>query len=94
MSAQAATPSVMLAKSLKTTMARSYKSKGSDDVFTKVTCVVKPGATVGHCKAYFTSASLHQQGWFDVTAGIKGGAGAWQATKVTCLTKSGAPTAC
>jgi hypothetical protein len=98
-SGQAATPSdsAKLAKALKTTMASFYTSKGSDDVFPKVTCVLAPMATTGHCKAYFTSASLREKGWFDVTASVNrtGGVGRWQATKATCKnSKTGAPVGC
>ena len=40
-------------------------------------------ATTGHCKAYFTSASLRETGWFAVTASINRSTGGvrWQATK-------------
>jgi hypothetical protein len=97
-SAQAATPdNVKLAQVLKTTLQHTYKSHGSDDVFTKVTCVLPNMATTGHCKAYFTSASLTETGWFAVTASINRSTGGvrWQLTKATCKdSKTGAPVAC
>jgi hypothetical protein len=97
-SAQAATPdNVKLATALKTSLQRTYKSKGSDDVFTKVTCVLPNMATTGHCKAYFTSASLRETGWFAVTATINRSTGGvrWTLTKVTCKdSKTGAPVSC
>ena len=97
-SAQAATPdNVKLASALKTALQHTYKSKGSDDVFTKVTCVLPSMASTGHCKAYFTSASLKETGWFAVTTSINLSTGGvrWQLTKVTCKdSKSGAPVAC
>jgi hypothetical protein len=97
-SAQAATPdSVKLASVLKTTLQHTYKSHGSDDVFTKVTCVLPSMASTGHCKAYFTSASLKETGWFAVTTSINLSTGGvrWQLTKVTCKdSKTGAPVGC
>jgi hypothetical protein len=97
-SAQAATPdNVKLANALKTTMQRTYKSKGSDDVFTKITCVLPSMATTGHCKAYFRSASLGETGWFAVTTTINRTTGGvrWQLTKATCKdSKTGAPVGC
>src|SRR5262249_4646959 len=81
-SAQGATgQGAAIAKFLKPKIQAYYKAKGSDDVFTKVTCVVAANGTVAHCKAYFTSASMHERGWFDVTET----ATSWRATKVTCL---------
>jgi hypothetical protein len=97
-SAQAATgDGAKLAKALKTALQRTYKANGSDDVFTKVTCVLPNMATTGHCKAYFTSASLRETGWFPVTASINRSTGGvrWQLAKPTCKdSKTGAPVAC
>src|SRR5205807_953445 len=87
-SAQGATgQGAALAKTLKPTIQRFYKAKGSDDVFTKVTCVLPMNATVAHCKAYFTSAKFREHGWFDITANVNRTTGnvTWRATKVTCL---------
>jgi hypothetical protein len=97
-SAQAATPdNVKLASALKTALQHTYKSKGSDDVFAKVTCVLPSKASIGHCKAYFTSASLKETGWFAVTTSINLNTGGvrWQLTKVTCKdSKTAAPVNC
>ena len=96
-SAQAVTgDGAKLAKVLKTTLQHTYKSHGSDDVFTKVTCVLPSMATTGHCKAYFTSASLRETGWFAVTASINRSTGGvrWQAAHPICKdSKTGAPIA-
>ena len=86
-SAQAATgDGAKLAKALKTTLQHTYTSNGSDDVFTKVTCVLPNMATTAHCKASFTSASAREMGWFAVTARINRSTGGvtWQAAKPIC----------
>jgi hypothetical protein len=77
---------VALARSLKPAIQRFYTAHGSDDRFTKVTCALKAGATVGHCDAYFTSASPNESGWFAITATVNRTTGAvqWQATKAVC----------
>jgi hypothetical protein len=97
-SAQGATgDGVKLARALKVALQHTYKSNGSDDVFTKVTCVLPNAATTGHCKAYFTSASLRETGWFPVKASINRTTGGvrWQLAKPTCKdSKTGAPVAC
>ncbi len=97
-SAQGATgDGVKLAAALKVALQHTYKSHGSDDVFTKVTCVLPNMATTGHCKAHFTSASLTETGWFPVTASINRSTGGvrWQLGKPTCKdSKTGAPVAC
>jgi hypothetical protein len=54
-------------------------------------------ASTGHCKAYFTSASLKETGWFAVTTSINLSTGGvrWQLTKVTCKdSKTGASVSC
>ncbi len=94
-SAQAATgDGAKLAKALKGTMASFFKKNAPDHAFTKVTCVLAPMATTGHCKAYFTIVKKQAAGWFDVTASINRSTGIvhWQETKVTCKdSKTGAP---
>jgi hypothetical protein len=93
--AQAATgQGVALAKALKPGMQSFFKAKGSDYRFTKVTCTLAMTATTGHCKAYFTSASLRLTGWSDVVATINRSTGGvrWHETKRTCKdSKTGAP---
>ena len=97
-SAQAATgDGAKLAKMLRPTIAKFYKSKGSTDVFTKATCVLPTMASVGHCKVYFTNTSQRLTGWFAVTASIDRNTGGvrWQATKVTCKdSRTAAAVAC
>jgi hypothetical protein len=97
-SAQAATgDGAKLAKALKPNIASFYKSKGSSDVFTKVTCVLPSTASTGHCKAYFTNKSQRLTGWFAVTATIDRSTGGvrWRATRVTCRdSKTGASLKC
>ena len=94
--AQAATPTnVRVAATLKTTMQRFYKAHGSDDVFTKVTCKLATGASVAHCKAYFTSQKYGVRGIFTVVASATTKSKQWQATAVTCTSlKTGKPVAC
>ena len=86
-----------LARTLKPKIQALYKKNGSDDVFTKVTCTLAPTATVGNCKAYFTSASLREKGWLDITATVNRttGVATWRATKATCISPTtGKPAAC
>ena len=97
-SAQAATgDGAKLAQALKPKLQHTYKANGSDDVFTKVTCVLPSMATTGHCKAYFTSAKFRETGWFAVTATINRSTGdvRWRLAKPICKdSKTGAPVAC
>jgi hypothetical protein len=98
-SAQAATPSdsVKLARAVKANMIPFYKKTSPELAFTKVTCVLAPMATTGHCKAHFTIVKERVTGYFDVTATINRSTGGvhLQATKTTCKdTKTGAPVGC
>jgi hypothetical protein len=97
-SAQAATgDGAKLAVALKGNLVSFYKKKAPDYRFTKVTCVLPSGATIGHCKAYFTNAARRETGWYAVTVHVDRSTGGvtWQETKGTCKdTKTGATVKC
>jgi hypothetical protein len=97
-SAQAGTgDGAKLAAVLKPNIVALYKKKAPAYNFTKVTCVLPSGATVGHCKAYFTIVSERVVGWTAVTASIDRSTGGvrWRETKRTCKdSRTGTPVGC
>ena len=97
-SAQGATgDGAKLAAALKTNIVSFYKKKAPDYHFTRVTCALPNGATIGRCKAYFANAARRESGWYAITARIDRSTGGvtWQETKGTCKdSKTGAPVGC
>ena len=79
--ATAATPTERnVAKTLKAAMQKFYKAKGSEDVFTTVSCKVGRTATAATCRASFTNPAAGTRGVFVV----KVTSSSWRATSVSC----------
>jgi hypothetical protein len=85
--AAAATPSQILAATLKPVMQQQFKSKVKGLVFTKVTCNVpaKSKLVAGRCRAAFSVQRVKLLGVYQVVASISAsGRLGWHTTSVAC----------
>jgi hypothetical protein len=85
--AAAATPSQILAATLKPVMQQQFKSKVRGLVFTKVTCTVpaKSKQIAGRCRAAFSVKRVKLLGVYQVVASISAsGRLGWHTTAVSC----------
>jgi hypothetical protein len=91
-SATAATPSAMLAKTLKTSMQATYDQHKSGFVFTTVTCKIASTGRTARCQAHFTDKAARLLGVIQVSIEIASSGGVqYQPTSITCTdSKTGA----
>ena len=85
--AAAATPSQILAATLKPVMQQQFKSKVRGLVFTKVTCAVpaKSKQIAGRCRAAFSVQRVKLLGVYQVVASLSAsGRLGWHTTSVAC----------
>ncbi len=68
--ASGATPSVMLAQSLKRSMQAFYDKAEPGLELTRVSCVLASNGRSGHCVAHYTLASRHLLGVFQLAETI------------------------
>jgi hypothetical protein len=75
-----------VAKALKESMQRTYKTTVPGLRFRRVTCTLAASLRSGDCKATFTYAAKHLNGVYRVKATIDPGTGGvrWRATSVSC----------
>jgi hypothetical protein len=95
--AAAATPSAMLAKSLKPKIQATYKAHKSGFTFTTVTCKIAASGATAVCQAHFTDKAARALGVLGVDAKINRSTGGvtWQAVSIKCTdAKTGAKFKC